>query len=146
MELVTDFEECAPSRWHATHRDHLAITLWYLGTLPEIDATERIIGGIQRNIHATETRIPRFGGYHETMTLFWITIARHFCEECNRETSLLQRTNDFVRAFGDRGHLFRNYYTSERMFSWKARQTWVEPDRQPLKREHVRQSGGFVLL
>ena len=145
VRLIAHFEACTLPRAQWNHRAHLTVAMWYLSTLPEIDATEHIITGIQRYNHASGIHTTKTGGYHETMTLFWIAVTRHFRGECNPETSLLQRTNDFVRAFGARGDLFRDYYTPERMFSWKARQTWVEPDRQSLKREHLRQSAGFVL-
>lgn len=146
VKLIDDFEDCVLPRANWNHTAHLTVAMWYLSTLPEIEATEHVITGIQRYNHATGIPTTRFGGYHETMTLFWIAVTRHFRAECNPEMSLLQRTNDFIKAFGVRGNLFRDYYTPERMFSWKARQTWVEPDLQPLMREHVRQSGGFVLV
>jgi hypothetical protein len=143
--LVDAFERrtLPPAEWN--HRAHLVIAIWYLCHHPEVEATERIITGIQRYTLAREIPATATNGYHETLTLFWISIARLFHDECNPEISLLHRVNDFLRAFGPRGDLHSEYYTPARLFSWRARQTWVEPDLQSLEPEHVRQSGGFVI-
>ena len=131
-ELVRGFEDCTlpKSEWH--HQAHLVVAIWYVSFLPEVEATERVIAGIQRYNRAKGTTTAINGGYHETLTLFWLAIAQHFVSNADPGTSFVQRVNDFVEQYGDRKDLIREYYSNEHICSCRARQTWVEPDLKPL--------------
>ncbi|HYX17497.1 MAG TPA: hypothetical protein VE944_24705 [Nostoc sp.] len=67
------------------------------------------------------------GGYYETFTLFWITIARRFFTD-NRNRSVLALINDFILIYGKQKSIFRVYYSERLIMSWEARQTWLAPD------------------
>ena len=47
-DLVAAFESCTLplEQWH--HVEHLTVSTWYLIRLPQVEATRRICGGIQR--------------------------------------------------------------------------------------------------
>ena len=117
------------SQWN--HRAHLAVAAWYLITFDETEATDRMISGIRRYNRVHGIRMTRSGGYHETLTLFWLAITRDFLTRCPRG-SRLTRVNGFIQEYGNRGELHLEYYTRERVMSWKARNRWIAPDLAPL--------------
>lgn len=85
-------------------------------------ALERMRAGIQalnaaNGIPQTET-----GGYHETLTRFWLTLVRkHWAGEWA----------PFWAVLGDKKLPLR-HYSRERLMSREARSGWLEPDLQPL--------------
>ena len=134
--LVRDFDACTLPREAWTHRAHLTVALWYLlhHSLPE--ATVLVRHGIERFNRAHGIRTTPHGGYHETLTLFWISIVTRYLEEASREDrSLVTLANNLLLRHG-RKELPLEYYSRERLFSPEARAAWVEPDlkriREPL--------------
>ena len=107
------------------------IALWYLSQFAEPEATVCIRTRIQRYncCHGIETT--KNSGYHETLTLFWVFIARRFLAAANPNASVSTLVNDFILTYGEQKSLFREYYSDGLLMSWKARQTWVVPDLKP---------------
>ena len=130
--LVQQFVACTLPRTEWTHPAHLTIALWYLSQFAEPEATVCIRTGIQRYncCHGIETT--KNSGYHETLTLFWVFIARRFLAAANPNASVSALVNDFILTYGEQKSLFREYYSDGLLMSWKARQTWVAPDLKPL--------------
>ena len=127
LALVRRFEDCTLPREEWTHTAHLTVALWYLLEYDWPEAVTRVRAGIQRynaahGIHTTPT-----GGYHETLTLFWLRRVRAFLEDGRNEArSLVALANDLADS-ADRS-LPLKQYTRERLFSTEARASWVEPD------------------
>lgn len=131
VDLIERFERTNLPREQWNHRAHLAVALWYFMHLDECAATDRVITGIRRYNRAQGIKMTPSGGYHETLTLFWLALAKEFL--CSHpDGDALKRVNKFVRAFGNRGRLFLEYYSAQRIMSWSARCHWMEPDLQPL--------------
>lgn len=131
-ELVTAFEHATLARSEWDHRAHLTVALWYLINLDECQASSAVIDGIQRFNRAKGIRRTPTSGYHETLTLFWLGVARSYLKEYQGRGSILDRINHFVDIYSDREDLFLDYYSRKRIFSWNARYYWVEPDLRPL--------------
>lgn len=131
--LVHDFEatELPRSQWN--HRAHLAIASWYLSGLPEEEAAERFIGGLRRYNYAHGIGAAGRGGYHETMTLFWLSLARSFLEQSASGLPRLDAINALVTRFANRADLIYAFYRPETLEAFEARRGWVEPDRKPLE-------------
>ena len=127
-ELVRDFEIGRLSREDWNHRAHLAVAAYYLTRLPEGEATERMIAGIRRYNHANGIRQTPTGGYHETITLFWLVVTR-VTVDAYRTEPVLERINAVVSGFAGRGDLMFSFYSRNRLFSPEARAHWVPPDR-----------------
>jgi hypothetical protein len=132
VTLVQQFEACTLSPTDWDHAVHLTIAVWYLSQYSESEATIRICTGIQRYNHCNGITTTKNSGYHETLTLFWIFIARRFLAAANPNASISVLVNDFILTYGDRKSLFREYYSEELLMSWEARQTWVAPDLKSL--------------
>lgn len=131
-ELVREFESCTLPRERWTHRAHLAVGLWYLSRLPEGEASDRIRTGIQRFNEAKGVRQTRDGGYHETITRFYIWAVARFLAESDRDRPLIELADELYDRCGDRGLPLR-YWSKERLASWEARVGWVDPDLRELE-------------
>ena len=129
--LVQEFETCQLPHSVWNHRAHLAVGAWYMSTLPEADATERMIHGIRRYNHANGVYTSPTGGYHETITLFWLVIARESLVALMEQYDLLKRINLFVDLYAGREDLMLSFYDRELLFSAEARAHWVPPHKWP---------------
>jgi hypothetical protein len=68
------------------------------------------------------------GGYHETLTVFWMWAVRAYLAGESQATSIVDLANGLLRSnYAERKFPFE-FYTSERLFSWEARTGWREPD------------------
>ena len=125
--LVCRFEDCTLPREEWTHRAHLSVAVWYLCELPREAATERIRTGIQRY----NASLGNVDGYHETITLSWVSIVTAFLREASPEKTVAELATEAASRFGAFDRLLR-HFSKQRLFSEAARQEWVEPDLEPL--------------
>ncbi len=129
-KVVEAFEDCTLPRAQWTHAAHLTIAFWYLVCYPLPEAAEKIRAGIQRYNAANGIVMTKDGGYHETITLFWVRQVRHYLTTVTLEGHLVVLLNEMLRRY-DRQLPFE-YYSRERLLSWEARQHWLEPDLKAL--------------
>jgi len=131
LSLLRRFHDCTLPRDEWTHAAHLTVALWHLLEYDWSEAVSRVRLGIQSYNAAHGIRTTPTGGYHETLTLFWMRRVRTFLEEDRNEArSLVALANDLGAALDSRLPL--EYYTRERLFSSEARAGWVEPDLKSL--------------
>ena len=126
--LVRAFESGELPRAAWTHRAHLTVALWYLLRFPAQEATELIRIGIQRYNQSQGIITTRENGYHETLTQFWIRMVwRSVSNVSSAHASLSDMANEVAARYSDK-NLPLQYYSRERLNSWEARISWVEPD------------------
>ena len=106
------------------HREHLYLAWLAVRRHGAAGATDLVSGGIRRTA--------RYAGapqkYHATVTAAWIKLVAHHTPDGPDDFSaFLER---YPRLLDKR--LLTGHYTSARLASAEARQTWVEPDRAPL--------------
>ena len=131
FSLVRRFEDCTLPLEEWTHVAHLTVALWHLLQFDTPEATERVRRGIQRYNAAHGIQTTPTGGYHETLTIFWLRVVRSFLEGGRNEgRSLISLANELA-ASADSGLPLR-HYTRGRLFSPEARAAWVEPDLKPV--------------
>ncbi len=131
LALVRRFEDCTLPREEWTHAAHLTVALWHLLQYDWPEAVRRVRLGIQRYNAAHGIKTTPTGGYHETLTLFWLRTVRAFLEGGRNEARALVRLANELAATADKS-LPLEHYTRERLFSPEARAHWVEPDLKPL--------------
>ena len=131
LALVRRFEDCTLPREEWTHAAHLTVALWHLLQFDWPEAVARVRRGIKRYNAAHGIVTTPTGGYHETLTLFWLRVVRAFLEAERNEARPLVRLANELTATHDRG-LPLTHYTRERLFSPEARASWVEPDLKTL--------------
>jgi hypothetical protein len=129
-QIVEGFETCTLPRAQWTHRAHLTIAFWYLVCYPLPEAIQKIRAGIQRYNESQGIKTTKDGGYHETMTLFWVCIVRHYLTTATLEGHLVVLLNELVNRC--RRDLPFEYYSRECLLSWEARMSWLEPDLKSL--------------
>jgi hypothetical protein len=130
-ELMDAFESATISRSEWTHRAHLSMALVYLLRYGQELGPARIRAGILHfnaalNIEQTPT-----GGYHETITRFYIWVVGRFLASADVTKPRFELANELFEQWGDRS-LPLQYYSKERISSWEARTGWVAPDLRPL--------------
>lgn len=131
FELLRRFEDCTLPRERWTHAAHLTVALWHLLQYDWPEAVARVRRGIKRYNAAHGVRTTPTGGYHETLTLFWLRAVRAFLEaERNEARSLVHLANELAETHDK--SLPLEHYTRELLFSPEARAHWVEPDLKPL--------------
>jgi len=110
-----------------THMNHLRVAWLYLRLYEVATAQRKIITGIQTYNAAVSNKRP----FHLSLTLFWINIVRHAMltndGEENDFTTFCKKHPDLTES-----KLFAKYYSSELLFSEKARTQWVPPDLKSL--------------
>jgi len=124
--LVAAFESCSFHPSEFKHYQHLAVTLWYVSYLPYDEAAERMKDGI-RKLAATYGKT----GYHETITLFWLSLVRSFLADKEAPGSVFELANRLIFSYGDKS-LINEYYSTELLTSQLAKTEWVEPDLKPM--------------
>lgn len=133
--LISQFQSCTLPREQWTHPAHLKVAFWYLMQEPLLDAVRKIRSGIQRYNTAQGIAMTPTSGYHETLTLFWISLVYQYLEQHNleqhREGGFITLLNGLLETYAD-PQLPLQYYSRDRLMSWEARTRWVEPDLQPL--------------
>jgi hypothetical protein len=129
--LVREFEACTlPSeRW--THEAHLTVALWYLMRHADAEAAPLIRERIQRYNLSRGVEMTKDGGYHETITLFYLRAIRRYLNNAGDSHTLAELLDGLIVACGARNFPFE-YYSRECLLSWEARTSWLEPDLKAL--------------
>src|SRR5690349_8230734 len=130
--LVDGFESCTLTRAEWTHAAHVSVAVWYVMWCGKDEATERMRTGIQRLNAALGVPTTPTGGYHETVTCFYVWLVARELRNARIDASLAEITNAVVAVCDDRTIPLR-YYSRDRLMSREARMTWVDPDLRPLE-------------
>lgn len=125
--LVAAFENQSLPKKEWTHEAHLAVALHFVRNYSRDDVAGAIRKAIilLNNFHGT----PNTGnsGYHETLTVFWLSVISAF----------VRRNRDIADSFGLANQLLEGgfdsklplrHYTRERLFSPDARRRFIAPD------------------
>ena len=125
LAVVAGFEATTLSKGAFNHRAHLLVGLWYLDHHPLEEVRRSFPEAIKRfNAVAGTTPGPR-GGYHETITQFYLTMIARFRADWRGSPSLAVRANALFDAVGGPDLLAR-YYPDEVLWTPEARATWLQ--------------------
>jgi hypothetical protein len=132
-QFVKAFDACTlpSSLW--THHAHLTVGLWYLTRQDVGEATLSIRYGIQRYNLSCGVRMTRNGGYHETITLFYVRAIGKYLQDVDPSQSLVTLREGLLESPCGDPKFPLSYYSKERLFSWEARTQWIPPDLKPLE-------------
>lgn len=112
-----------------THAAHIAAAVWMLDRYG--DAAAQHMPDLIRHYNLA-TGVPNtdLDGYHHTITLASLRAVQAVVTDLTG--SLVARTNTVLSAGYDQPDWLGHHYTKARLFSVKARRSWVEPDLVPL--------------
>ncbi len=130
------FESHALPKEHWTHEAHLAVAILFLKKYRHYDAICRLKAGIMTLNAAHGTANTAEGGYHETLTLFWISVISLFIERHPSFTEA-ETVNAFVHSPLANKHLPFLFYSRETVLSEMGRAHYVSPDVHPVTKETV---------
>lgn len=132
-ELVRRFEGGVLPKAEWNHAAHLTVALWYVTRHTPDDALTRMRGGILflNGCHGVQNTA--ISGYHETLTVFWLTVVRAFAQSANPDTSVDDLAALLVAAYEDKQKLWKDYYSFDILKSQEARRTWIGPDLRSLE-------------
>jgi hypothetical protein len=130
-ELVRAFLDRTLPKPQWTHESHLRVGLWHVLTYGPDEALSRLRQEIRAYNEATGVANTASGGYHETITRFYVGFLAQFLDRAGRERPLDDLANELIEQHGNR-ELPLVYYSRELLFSAQARAEWVEPDLKPL--------------
>lgn len=130
LELVAAFENATLPRVEWTHKAHLAVALVFCREEDdEVKALARMRAGIQRFNAATGVTDGPFSGYHETLTVFWVSAVNEFARQHEGEPEEVLPL--LLGAWGDPKAPLR-FYSKRALMNPTARARFIEPDGQPL--------------
>jgi hypothetical protein len=129
--LVRDFEAAAIPRARWTHGAHVAVATRYALLYDDAEATRRVRDGILRLNAANGVEQTMTGGYHETLTRFYMWAVRRHLRGVRADLTPVEMVNSTIAALWDRS-IALGYWSRDRLMSWDARTTWLEPDLKPL--------------
>lgn len=131
-QLVAGFENQSLPATAWTHEAHLSVGLWYILEYGLDVALCRIRPGIIAYNRASGGENTPDGGYHETLTIFWMRILHQFVQEQGRIGRYeVIRESLFNSPYADKG-LPLQYYSRGRLYSACARGQWMAPDLKAL--------------
>jgi hypothetical protein len=124
------------SEW--THAAHLRVGLWHIRNFPPAEALTRVREGIIRLNESHGTPNTDTGGYHETLTRFYLLYIGHFLAVADPHGSrpLDELAAELIAHHGQRDLPLR-YYSRALINSVQARRNWVEPDLLPIVLDRV---------
>lgn len=130
-KLVRSFEQQAlpPDMWN--HEAHLKTALWYVYHEGEAAALAKLRVGLITFLNGVGKQSTLTGGYHETLTVFWVKRLRQFVEEHPGLpfADLLEKLLASELASPD---YVKQYYQEGVLQSVRARAAWVLPDVKPI--------------
>jgi len=124
VELTRALERGEVANEDFYHVSHLHVAWVYLSESSSVNEAADRMRDTLRKFTSSSGKPEK---YHETITLFWI----YFLSQLHASGKSLQ---EIVRA--NPSLLAKNfplaYYSAERLFSERARSSWVKPDLKPL--------------
>ena len=128
--LVAQFEQRGLPKEAWTHEAHLITAIWYLHNYSKEEAICYIRSGIISYNIAVGTANTPTSGYHETITLFWIALIHEFIQDYPN-ASLDELVRAFLQSKFSSKSILLDFYSSDLLFSSKARAFWIAPDLKP---------------
>ena len=135
-ETLTDFLESfergtwPKSDWN--HAAHVAVAACYLIEYSNEDAAGYMRRSILHYNRCVGTVNSDHGGYHETITLFWLAVVNTRLRELADELPRIEAVRLLVSELAPQRDLFREYYSFDVVRSVEARKSWIAPDLKPL--------------
>jgi hypothetical protein len=121
-----------------THEAHLITGLWYVAESGYENALAEMRSSIQTYNESVGGMNTDSGGYHDTITVFWIWLLNEFWSRYSVDGASFEKVcNQFLQSkYSDRSNAFI-FYSKDYLFTKKARLGNVEPDMQPLDFEKI---------
>ena len=147
--IASSFENKVLPKEEWTHNAHLAVAFVELDTCKAFNnALVTLRKKIKEYNLSVGTDNTDSSGYHETLTVFWLTVVNEFYS-ANSLENIDNMYNSFTKTLSASSKFPTLFYSKELLFSKRARQIWVEPDQLPIseirERKFVNMEQHFIL-
>ena len=130
-ELLSQFGNKTLPEGQWTHEAHILVAFWHNWYFDFVEAFELVKSKIIAYNEAVGTENSDQSGYHETLTVFWMTLTRNYLHEHNF-TNLEVAIQSFLQTEKAFKTIPLKYYSKELLFSTLARRQWVQGDIEKL--------------
>jgi hypothetical protein len=130
--FVADFESGVLPKHNWTHEAHFVMGFWYCQKFSAAEALARARVGIRAYNEAVGTVNSDTGGYHETLTCFYIFCISHFLANESTQSGFVEQLGELLDSRWAARQTPLLHYSRERLFSVQARRAWLAPDLLPL--------------
>jgi hypothetical protein len=120
-----------------THEAHLTAAIWHLVNHDFYEAVCLIKSRIISYNLAVGGENTSTSGYHETITVFWMKWIALFLEQ-NKNKSLLEVTNQFLRSSLALRSVTEHFYEKEKLMSTEARSIFIEPNKKEISAKAIK--------
>jgi hypothetical protein len=124
--FLAAFEAGTLPKEEFTHAGHLTAGACYVYMLDEAGAISHMRLCVRRFNEAVGGKNTDTGGYHETITVFWIK-ALAALRATHPTLGRAEFAAHAVQAYRDRRDIFRGFYDFDVLASAEARRSWIEP-------------------
>jgi len=122
--------DCSLPKAEWTHAAHFAAAFWLLRR-PDMHARRVMPGLIRAYNEATGVPNTNTSGYHETITLASLRVARAWLAT-RTDRALHEALNELLTGEYGRSDWLLAFWSRTLLFSVAARTTWIDPDLRPL--------------
>ena len=132
--LVEQFIGCTLPKTEWTHEAHLITCVWHLEQYSQLESICLLRSRIITYNHSVGGQNTTSGGYHETLTQFYVKVIDHFLLNLDNPNLSFKEKCDrlLLSPIANREYPLE-YYTKELLYSLTCRATWVEPDLKGLE-------------
>jgi hypothetical protein len=131
-DIATSFENKILLKEEWTHNAHIAVAFVELDTCKDFN---KALNALRKKIReynlSVGTENTDSSGYHETLTVFWLTVVNEFYS-ANGCGNIDDMYNSFTKTIFAMPKFPTHFYSNELLFSKTARHSWVEPDQLPI--------------
>jgi hypothetical protein len=128
-KMIAEFEDGSLPKEKWTHHAHFVMALWYCFHLPLPEAVQRIKEGIQRYNIAIGGANTADAGYHETITVFYISAICYYIIHSPGKNNV----DILLAALAEQPFMDKDFplqfYSRGLVMSSEARKGWVIPDK-----------------
>jgi histidine triad (HIT) family protein len=133
-ELRSQFENKTLPKEEWTHNAHFAVAFVYIDNYKTIEKSlSKIRESIKDYNVSVGTENNENSGYHETLTIFWLTVVFEYCALKDRRNTNATYL-EFIQTSFANPKFPLHFYSKELLFSISARQKWMEPDLLPISK------------
>jgi hypothetical protein len=131
-DLAARFQSCTIPKEEWTHSAHLVVGLWHVHRYGADEALMRLRSGIRRLNESHGGVNSATDGYHETITVAYVTLLAQYLVVEPHDLPLSERAALLLASSLAHRTALSAFYSRDTLMSMTARAQWVEPDLAPI--------------
>lgn len=132
VDTVSQFNQKTLPKEKWTHQAHIMVAFWYANEYDFEEGLALLREAIKGYNLSVGTQNTDTGGYHETLTVFWLTLVKAYIRE-KKPTNLEEGVNQFLNRIVAGTGFPLIFYSGEILFSKEARYEWIPPNKLPME-------------